>query len=185
MDAILDMDNWIIKAHRNTTHSQKLTMEAKLIVQKKRRPNNDGLTSPKNIQIDDDYKFIDYSESDPEGIRIVSRKWFRKIDENGNAYFLTSKHSKLLYSAFDIFLDATFAPTLGFKHLFPQLEIFSTTKDLGNKKMLGIPCAFVLTTSNKGYSILGTTISNTVHDSLQDGQIVDDKETQRPPEVAI
>ena len=59
---------------------------------------------PKNIQIDDDYKYIDYSETDADGIPLnVSRKWFRKIDENGNVYFLTSEDSKLLYSAYELF----------------------------------------------------------------------------------
>ena len=32
-----------------------------------------------------------------------------------------------------IYLDASFAPTSGIKHLYPELEMFSIRQDLGQK----------------------------------------------------
>jgi len=45
-------------------------------------------TNKKNIQINDDHQYIDYSKTDTDGMPTrLSRKWFRKIDENSIAYF--------------------------------------------------------------------------------------------------
>jgi len=63
------------------------------------------------------------------------------------AYFLSKVDSKLLYSAYEIYIDATFAPTSGIKHLYPKLQIFSIRTRFRPRTILGIPCAFGLTTS--------------------------------------
>ena len=68
---------------------------------------------------------------------------------HGNHYFATKEDLKLLYSENDIFADATFTPVAGFKKLSPELYIFSVRKELEDKKVIAVPCVFVLTTSKK------------------------------------
>jgi len=106
--------NWRIEFDAQIT-STKVKHEAKVYRcnKQKRQPNNTGVTSPKNIEIDDDYKFIDYSVTDAEGIPTKRSRGFLGLDEDGNAYFLTKEDSKLLYSADEIYGDATFSQTSG------------------------------------------------------------------------
>ena len=102
------------------------------------------------------------------------------MDENGNHYFLSKEDSKLLYSAFDIYGDATFAPTSGVKKLFPELYILSVRRDLGNNKIIGVPAAFILTTSKSeaNYKLILKNIKEFVKADLTDGGLVADLSPQ-------
>lgn len=61
--------------------------------------NNDGITSPKNVEIEDAYRYIEYSEDENEAPNKRSKNsivtWM-KTHFNGNHYFLSKEDSKLL-----------------------------------------------------------------------------------------
>ena len=116
---------------------------------RKAQPCNDHIRSAKDLQIDDDHSNLEFSAVDQEtGLPIKSiEKWYRNYDQFGNHYFMTRHDSKLLYEANEIYVDGTFKPVAGVKRMFPQLYIFSIRKELSNKSIIAVPCAFVYTTS--------------------------------------
>jgi len=101
----------------------------------------------------------------------MPKKWYRGSDIKHNRYFCSKEDLKLLFSSDDIYGDATFSPVSGFKRSFPELYILSVRKELGNKKIVAVPCVFVLATSKTetNYKLMLKTIKEFVRADLEDG----------------
>lgn len=77
--------------------------------------------------------------------------------------FFTREDSQLLHKASEIYVNGTFCPVAGVKRMFPQRYIFSICKELSNKSIIALSCAFVNTSyliNYKAFKNIKTIVTN-------------------------